>query len=90
MPRQLPIRKNVEIAKFGYTPGCPRCDATQHSRSTAFTEHSQSCRQRFEAAAGADPALQHGLERQHVRFADRMLESTPSAQPSHAQATTAW
>ena len=47
-PRQLYIRK-AELDKYGYTPGCPRCEDTRAGKKTAST-HTEACRKKIEAA----------------------------------------
>ena len=64
IPRQLSIRRNVELERYGYTPGCPLCMAYERKGSTSFLQHSPACRSRIEAAMLADPQQQRRVERQ--------------------------
>ena len=46
------IRKDVELVRYGFTPGCQGCAAAeQGDRAQA---HSAACRQRIETAMAAD------------------------------------
>ena len=51
-PRRVYIRKGVELLKYGYSVGCPGCDAARSS--TAARPHSEPCRLRLEQAMAAD------------------------------------
>ena len=51
-PRRLYIRREVEIARYGGTEGCPGCFAAAVNRTAA--SHSAGCRARFEMELGKD------------------------------------
>ena len=53
-PRRVYIRKGVELLKYGYSVGCPGCDAARSN--TAAKPHSEPCRLRLEQAMAADEA----------------------------------
>ena len=44
-PRRVYIRAEVEIKRYGRTPGCPGCEAI--AAGTVAKTHSESCRQRI-------------------------------------------
>ena len=50
--RQVYLRRNVELRKFGYTVGCSGCDAAR--AGSAQRGHTDVCRQRSEAVTIAD------------------------------------
>ena len=76
-PRQLQLRKNVELKKYGLTKGCPRCERIRGKRPEAGSEHSPECRKRIEDAIRADPESQsfQRIERRDGRFAKRMADT---------------
>ena len=49
--RQMYIRKDVELAKYGYTPGCEGCVAAATNQRPRM--HSAECRTRIEQAMKA-------------------------------------
>ena len=51
-PSRMSIRRNKELRLYGYTPGCPGCDAAIRGTAIAIN-HSQACRERIEAAVAA-------------------------------------
>ena len=80
VPRQLYIRKDVELAKYGYTEGCLKCTDVREGRPTV-APHSAACRARIEAAIRADPASQSRVDRHDVRFAQGMADQTQQESP---------
>ena len=50
--RQVYIRKGIELAKYGMTPGCPGCLAV--AAGGRAVAHSKECRERIEAAMEQD------------------------------------
>ena len=55
--RQVYIRRNVELEKYGKTDGCPGCVAAELGTRTAVT-HTAECRARIQRAMDADPDMQ--------------------------------
>jgi hypothetical protein len=53
-PRGVPIRRKVELEKYGYLRGCPGCDAARDGKQAA--QHSPACRDRIIAAMNDDPS----------------------------------
>ena len=51
-----------DLTEYGYTEGCPACDATRAGLPRTGILHSPGCRERIEAAVAADPAA--GCQRQ--------------------------
>ena len=68
-PRLVCIRKNVEIRKYGQTPGCQGCHAiaTQNPRSV---NHSDECRKRVGSAMQDDAAGAERLDESKGRKAE--------------------
>ena len=86
VPRQLDIRKEVELKKYGYTPDCIRCNAFRQGKTTT-APHSAACRRRIEEAVRADPEFQVRTEQQDARFAKRLEETQqPAQQPAKRKA----
>ena len=52
IPRQTCIRRNVELKKYGFSPGCPGCIAAETGSKP--TNHSDICRARIEAEMQKD------------------------------------
>ena len=75
-PRRVYIRRNVELDRYGYTPGCPGCIAAE--TNAAPTNHSAECRARIEAAMSADDLLGGRVEAQAAKR-QRVAEETPAA-----------
>ena len=51
-PKRVYIRRNVELERYGYTPGCPGCIAAETDAEPI--NHSAACRARIEAAVKMD------------------------------------
>ena len=64
VPRQIYIRSE-ELSKYGYTKGCPRCEALRAKQKTTLN-HSDSCRKRIEEAMQADESEE--TERRSVSY----------------------
>ena len=47
VPRGVKVRSDVELVKYGYTPGCLGCESAQ--RNGPARDHSRECRKRVEA-----------------------------------------
>ncbi|CAK0865658.1 unnamed protein product, partial [Prorocentrum cordatum] len=67
-PRSVYIRRNVELAKYGFTDGCPGCLAARANASAKA--HSSECRERIQQAMANDPAPME-IERPGRRAAGR-------------------
>ena len=52
--RSLYIRKS-DLKDFGFTAGCPACDAQREGAATAGKSHTSLCRKRLEKAMSEDP-----------------------------------
>ena len=67
-------RRNLE--QFGFTAGCPACDATRTGTRTPGIGHVEACRERIEKAMAEDPAQADRREKAEERvnewFAKRM------------------
>ena len=59
--RNVYIRKTVELAKYGYTDGCPGCKAARANQPPKA--HSAACRARIEHWMVNDPALARACSR---------------------------
>ena len=87
-PRQYYIRRKVELVLYGYTEGCPGCDAAKGD--SAPKGHSDACRSRIEAAilasetAEADKLREWGVGRDEAFIAGRQVVAAPSGAPSGA------
>ena len=57
--RSVMIRKAVELRQFGYTHGCPGCDAAMHDLPKL--PHSSACRARIEVEMYRSDALRKRL-----------------------------
>ena len=67
VPRRAKIRRNHELRMYGYTPGCPGCDAAL--RDAELVNHSEICRSRIEAATRDDDEGAQRLEASAARRA---------------------
>ena len=72
--RSVYIRK-AELEKFGYTAGCPTCDAQRAGLLTAGKNHTAECRLRLERAMEADPVARQRLEATRTRQAEHFLRT---------------
>ena len=78
VPRAAPIRRDVELQMYGYTSGCPGCDAAQNDKPAA--KHSPACRERITAAMSDDPDGYGRLLNAEIRKAAHDVNEA-SAQP---------
>ena len=71
VPRAFTIRRKVELAQYGVTPGCPGCRAAMENSPHAV-QHSTACRERIRAemAKSVDGRLR--LEEENLRISRRM------------------
>ena len=71
LPRRVYIKRSVELARYGYTDRCIRC---QHARlGLKPADHNEECRARIVRHTTADDNLN-----QRVQIAqDRIVETTP-------------
>ena len=60
LPRQIKIRRGVELLWYGYSEGCPGCDAAQSNSEPRA--HSIGCRERIE-----NETLRHDAVRRILR-----------------------
>ncbi len=74
--RRLYIRKDVEIAKYGYTPGCHGCRNLREDRP--HVGHSEACRQRIEKA------VMEGDAAGRQRLTESLLRRAPADRPAAA------
>ncbi|CAK0838302.1 unnamed protein product [Prorocentrum cordatum] len=71
-PRNVYIRRNVELAKYGFTDGCPGCLAARTNASAKA--RSSECRERIQQAMANDPELAprvFGAAARQLEAADR-------------------
>ena len=83
MPRSFKIYPG-DVEKYGYTLGCPGCDAIIYK--TARRGHVDRCKARLEKAMKEDPANAHRVtsttERFDQYFARRVEESDMDQRPT--------
>ena len=60
-PRDVKIRRAVELVKFGFTQGCPGCVAA--ATGGAPVHHTEACRRRIKAEMEKDPELRQRVAR---------------------------
>ena len=79
--RRTYIRAGVELAKYGYTPGCSACAALLGGTRTTNHQHSEECRRRIaEAIANdVDPAVQEQADRKRQRQNESLAENLERA-----------
>ena len=82
-PRSVYIRKNVELARYGYTEGCPGCAAARDGRTAK--SHNAACRERIERAMADDPELGPRVFGAEFKRQERQ-EQQEAAQPGAAGA----
>ena len=77
-PRRVYIRREVELAKYGYSVRCPGCDAARGGLPTQT--HSEECRARIQARMKADEDAKQRLVDAEQRRAQS--SQTSQADPS--------
>ena len=75
--------RNVDLAKYGYTAGCGRCEKMRLGKSVHGTSHNPACRARIELAMAesGDPRLATAADRMAQRLEDIVT-------PAHASPAT--
>ena len=66
-PKRVYIRREVELVRYGFTPGCPGCDAARDGGEPK--NHTQVCRNRIEQEMAKDSALAQRLDQARERGA---------------------
>ena len=74
----------MELKQFGYTKGCPGCDAAMNGRRAV--QHSDACRSRIEQAMSQRPQGQPKLEASDLKMSNKM-EEMESKQGTQEEAT---
>ena len=59
-PRRVYIRKDKELKKYGYTVGCPGCNAARSNMSGK--DHSEACRERIQSRMEEDEESRRRLD----------------------------
>ena len=75
-PRRVYIRNSVELARYGYTPGCIGCEAAMTQGLSR--DHTEQCRTRIIQAMSSDADLSARLREAH----ERMSRSVSDAEPN--------
>ena len=73
--RPMSLRKDVELDKFGYTPGCPGCDAVKFNLGYRAL-HTPECRARIGDLCDNDPELRARAEEARKRVATGKNETS--------------
>ena len=73
VPRGLYIRRDVELAEFGYTANCDGCAAAKHG--LAHRQHSRACRERIASELSKTEEGKQRLERVREREESFMLQT---------------
>eukprot|EP00971_Amphidinium_carterae_P282631 5611045-Amphidinium_carterae.1 len=89
--RRVHIRKDVELQAYGYTPGCPGCEAARVGLPARA--HNEFCRQRIESEMARDGSLTRRREAFDDRLASEFERAVKRPAPAMegtggAQATT--
>eukprot|EP00971_Amphidinium_carterae_P224186 4448201-Amphidinium_carterae.4 len=64
--RNMPLRRDVEIQRYGFTPGCPGCEMIRVNGPVRA--HNMYCRQRIEAEMSRDGTLKKRREQTEERL----------------------
>ena len=88
--RQEPVARNLYITqknleKFGYTAGCPACDAARAGRKKAGIRHSETCRGRIEDAMSKDPIKKDRYDQVLMKHFEAHVEKDMKAADSGVQ-----
>ena len=75
-PRRVYIRNSVELARYGYTPGCIGCEAAMIQGPSR--DHTEQCRTRIIQAMSSDADLSARVKEAH----ERMPRSASDAEPN--------
>ena len=73
VPRGLYIRRDVELAEFGYTANCDGCAAAKHG--LAHRQHSRACRERIASELSKTEEGKQRLDRVREREEHFMLQT---------------
>ena len=73
VPRGLYIRRDVELAEFGYTANCDGCAAAKHG--LAHRQHSRACRERIASELSKTEEGKQRLDRVREREEQFMLKA---------------
>ncbi len=73
VPRGLYIRRDVELAEFGYTASCDGCAAAKHG--LAHRQHSRACRERIASELNKTEEGKQRLDRVREREEQFMLKT---------------
>ena len=79
-PRRVYIRRDKELKKYGYTVGCPGCDAARANLSGK--DHTEACRERIQSKMEEDEESKRRLD----EAAARLLGARGVPPPSQAEA----
>ena len=77
LTRRMPIT-HKEIEKYGYTDGCPGCDAKKRGE-VARRGHSEKCRRRIEGKMKEDEEGRRKMEKTEERITHRMARDLEKA-----------
>jgi len=77
VPRRMYIRRDVELAVYGFTDGCPGCDAAKAGLNPVA--HTAACRKRIEEAMAADEHTRDAWTRVEANRAARESAGVPAA-----------
>ena len=75
-PRRVYIRNSVELARYGYTPGCIGCEAPMTQRPSR--DHTEQCRTRIIQAISSNVDLSARLREAHERMSCSVLDAEPN------------
>ena len=76
------------IEKYGFTPGCPGCEAKIDG--TARAAHSQACRRRIETAMESDEVERAALHRRDERRARHEVDRAPPREDRERERDFLW
>ena len=65
-PRRVYIRRDKELKKYGYTVGCPGCDAARANLSGK--DHTEACRERIQSKMEEDEESKRRLDEATARL----------------------
>ena len=86
LKKRVWIRRNVELRQYGFTDGCPGCEAAAKGAQTIG--HSDVCRERIEAKMLEDETSAARVWRARERRGETPnVESASSASPSSGEQT---
>ena len=77
LKRRFRIRRNVELQQYGFTDGCPGCEAAE--QRTKAVGHTEVCRKRVEASMPTQETSVAKQLRKRPRKVVKATEASPAS-----------